>query len=419
MEKLFLLFFICLLSVQSSIAQKQNNIQTVNIEIRTLRTQQDSLLQHIEDLEYQISRQEDVQTLLAERLINTRDDYENILADSHSTRNITLVWVTIIVGALGVFYPIMHNRNANKEQKAIIRQINDALIQINSVKEKVNNIQSKIEKSEKKAEVARKQSYVSSLFSRAVNEKNTGKALRLYTNIIRIDDRYADAYFNRAIVYFDIDNYPEAKCDIANYIHLCDKDYKGYVVQGLINAKLNRYKDAMADFSTAISYAPNESDIYKKRASVYIDFTQWRYAIKDYDKIEEMMALEDIHYNNRAYSYLKLGKLDLALADVNDAIKLNDKLPEAYDTRGSIYVKMGRDYYHLAIDDFTKAILLNPKLWDTYENRANLYKTMAGLETDPEKKKEYTSLWGNDLYTFRHKRIRIKDKDSDIDKSDK
>lgn len=405
MKRIFLLFFISLLSLQSSIAQKQNNIQTVNIEIRTLRTQQDSLLQHIEDLEYQISRQEDVQTLLAERLINTRDDYENILADSHSTRNLTLVLVTLIVGILGVIYPLIHNKNANKEQKALIKQMQDALTQIKAIQSRVNIIQGKIETSEKKAYDARRASYVNSLFSRALNERNKTRAIRLYSNILKIDDKYAEAYYNRAAAFYEVGNLIEASSDISQYIWFRNNDYKGYAASGVINSQLKNYKQAMSDFETAISLAPNEQDIYIKRADANIDFHRWRDAVLDYDKAEIMGALQDKHYNNRAFAYMKLGRLELALADVNDAITLNELFPDAYNTRGAIYLRLGKNHYELAMQDFSKAILLNPKLWEAYNSRATLYKLMEELETDPAKKTELTILRSKDLQIFRHKKI--------------
>ena len=56
----------------------------------------------------------------------------------------------------------------------------------------------------------------------------------------------------------------------------------------------------------------------------------------------------------------KKGDLDKAIADCAEAIRLNPRMAEAYNRRGSVYEKKGD--LDKAIADYTEAIRLDPKM---------------------------------------------------------
>ena len=81
--------------------------------------------------------------------------------------------------------------------------------------------------------------------------------------------------------------------------------------------------------------------------------------------------------NPLSNAYLKMAKAKYelrdyigALKEVNRAIKINPRIGNAYNLRGSIYDDFG--YSDFALLDFDRAILLNPNNKDYYLNRANI-----------------------------------------------
>ena len=69
------------------------------------------------------------------------------------------------------------------------------------------------------------------------------------------------------------------------------------------------------------------------------------------------------------------GDLDSALANFNQAIRLDPKLAEAYDNRGSIYD--GKGDYARAIADYDEALKLDPKLESATNHRATSQEKLA------------------------------------------
>lgn len=83
-----------------------------------------------------------------------------------------------------------------------------------------------------------------------------------YTELLKIDGGYAEAWFNRAGVYFEIAEYRKAERDATNYLILNPKDAEGYYLRG--NAKY--YGDdkngACADWNECLTLG--RTDLWKK-----------------------------------------------------------------------------------------------------------------------------------------------------------
>ncbi len=409
--KKFLIIALFILSYQYTFAQPQSSSQNKtesSKDSNVINHNIDSLFHQIYLLNIKIEKLNDAQVAIAQRLSETREDYKNVLDDSHSTRDITLILVSIIVAIMGVIFPFLFNRDARHKQNEfdakqgdMISQMNSILTQINDVKIQIDVMQSKIEKSERQAADSYKQSYINKLFTQAVKEQNPNNAIEQYSKILTLDNNNFDAYLMRASAYMSVNNNRDALFDLNKAIEIDRKDYRPYMLRSLVNVRTKQYGFALRDAETAKSYAPNEKDVYVSIAQVHYESSKWKEVIEDYDAAEKISALSAIELNNRAYAYYKIGKIDMALADVEDALLLNDKLAAAYDTRGLIYSKKGVDYYDKALQDFNKAILLNNKVRIVYENRANLYKKLSKQEPDLEKAKEYRSLCAKDLLAFR------------------
>lgn len=431
---LFLIVVGVLLSFTPSMGQKQSTQK----EIIKLNAKVDSLEKAVDKLIYDQQRVADTQAHIVNRLVEMREDYANILADSHGTRNWILGMVTLIVGAFGVAFPFFSNRSTKKksdkaeqrvfqmhksiedvkkkllqsetEIKKVATQVNKdrevvrgQLDGIKNIRIQVDNIQTKIETSERNARESQKEAMINRLFAQAANEKNSNTAIDLYTKILRLEQNVT-AYVQRANQYLECKLYHEAILDAQKVIDLNAEDksniaYANYIL-AVANANLNIYDKALQYINNGIEILPNDAEGYKIRASIYAHQERPQDAINDLYKAASLVKLNAEDYNELAYSHYKLGKFDIALSNVTESLKRNPNFAEALDTRGCIYMELGEQYYVSALEDFNQAIKLNPQLWECYENRKNLYDKMIAIETDSEKNKELKQLRNIDMEAF-------------------
>ena len=427
---------ILILALCATMASEAATTKTRPSETAKLSEKVDSLTSVIDDLSHNIQAITKTQEMLSVRMAETREDYMTFLTDSHETRNWTLGIISLIVGAFGVATPILLNLQARKKsEKALeavqtlsrnIDHINTGIIsaqnQINNVAEQINKdreiiknqlsditeikaqidqIQNKIKASENNARESQQRAMISSLFSQALKEEDKNTAIKLYSRILRIDPKYADALNNRSIAYTDLKQYDKALADALQYISIQPDFPNGYAIAGYIYIQKQEYLEAIKYCKEAIGKAPRDARSYRLLASIYAKTKQYQLDIDTLNVIFEMNQVTQSDYNNRAYAYYKLNKLEIALADANESLSMDNKDAATYDTRACIYMAMGADYYDVALADFNKAIALDPSLWDAYENRAALYQKMIENTSDPEQKEHYKQLRLADLETFR------------------
>ncbi|MBL7138083.1 MAG: tetratricopeptide repeat protein [Bacteroidales bacterium] len=111
-------------------------------------------------------------------------------------------------------------------------------------------------------------------------------ALQNYSDVIRCDSLYLDAYTNRAM--------------IRHYL----RDYKG----------------ALEDYNIAIKQNPNDKKIYNNRAAARMLLKDYKAALEDLDKAIELDPLYADAYNNRGRVRHYLGDAEGACADWHKAL---------------------------------------------------------------------------------------------------
>jgi len=109
-------------------------------------------------------------------------------------------------------------------------------------------------------------------------------------------------------------------------------------------------------------------------------------AFVDYCKVIEIRPGNAKAYNNLANILLRKGEYAKALEYINIAIMIDKNSSVCYVTRGEILAAQNNDIG--AISDFSFAILIDDNLKEAYVNRAKCYRTLAGVESDVEKKAE-------------------------------
>lgn len=410
---------ILILALCATIASEAATTKTRPSETAKLSEKVDSLTSVIDGLSHNIQTITKTQEMLSIRMAETREDYMTFLTDSHETRNWTIGIISLIVAALGVAAPLLLSYLAKQKSETLFRTlkqdinsiaeqinrdreiINTQLSDIRTIKDQIDKIQAKIKASENNARESQQRAMISSLFSQALKEEDKNTVIKLYSRILKIDPKYADALNNRSIAYADLEQYDKALADALQYISIRPDSPNGYAIAGYIYLQKQDYSEAIRYCHEAISRDPQDIRGYQTLSLVYLKCSQWQDFIDLLNTIAQKTQLTSGDYNNIAYAYYKLNKLEIALADVNESLAMDETKASTYDTRACIYMGMGADYYDLSLNDLNKAISLDPSLWDAYENRAALYQKMIENTSDPEQKEHYKQLRLADLETFR------------------
>ena len=232
-----------------------------------------------------------------------------------------------------------------KQAKQAVADIGELRTHVDTIEKKINEDALAVEKASKEVQANR-------LFTQAYSEKDSSKAIALYTKAIELNPDFAAAYNNRGILLSEL------------------KDFAG----------------AMSNYNKAIELNPNDADAYVNRGILKSSMGDDEKAIIDYDRAIELAPDDYAAYNNRACSFLLLGKLDKAFEDVSMALNKNKNDSYSYDTRGQIYMAMGEN--DQALEDFNRALSINNVLYEAYVNRAKCYRKLAESEKDPTKKAE-------------------------------
>ena len=191
------------------------------------------------------------------------------------------------------------------------------------------------------------------------------KAVRHYTEALKLKPDFTDAYNNRGNIY----------------------------------NKKGDFDTAIQDYDRAISLNTKYADAYNNRGAAYYHKGDFDTAIQDYDRAISLNTKYADAYSNRGAVYYHKGDFDTAIQDYNTAIELNPEHVEIYNNRGLAYSAKGD--FDTAIQDFSKAIALNSEYPEVYCNRgvARLHlrewkKAKADLSTAKD--------MGNDVVTAFH-----------------
>jgi tetratricopeptide (TPR) repeat protein/V8-like Glu-specific endopeptidase len=200
------------------------------------------------------------------------------------------------------------------------------------------------------------------------------QAIQDFSNAIRLNQRYQSAYFMRAFVYEQVQEFQKSLADYNQSILLNPESSLAYSNRANLKAdKLNDIQGALADYNQSISIDPKDYGAYNNRAILKHDkLNDTQGALADYNQAILLNPKYSEVYNNRAIlKKNKLNDIQGALADYNQAILLNPKYPEVYYNRANLKKDKLNDVQG-ALADYNQAILLNPKYSDAYNNRAIL-----------------------------------------------
>ena len=259
-----------------------------------------------------------------------------------------------------------------------------------------NQVKQAIEKAKVEPQPTHDELTAEQYFERAYNRDKTDYDGQIhdYTEAIRLNPDYAEAYNNRGLAYYQKEQYDRAIDDFCHAIRLRPDDANMLVNRGLVYNSIGEHDRAIDDFNKAIQLQPDHANAYINRGLAYSSKRQYDRAIDDFNEAIQLQPDDAGIYYNRGVAYGGILQYDLAIDDFNEVIQLQPDYAEAYNNRGwSYFCKY--DYYR-AINDYNTAIRLKPDGALIYRNRGIVYTRRGNLQRANDDYQKYIDLGGED-----------------------
>jgi len=154
--------------------------------------------------------------------------------------------------------------------------------------------------------------------------------LKRINDFIKLNDKNADALYNRGCLYLAKGDLHMAERDHSKAILLDKNHMEAYYNRGLVFVEMKKYTQAIRDFSEAIRLSPRDVDAYCNRGSSYLQLNKMDLALRDYNhglKIDPNDA--DLYYN-RALVFFEKGQKPEAMKDFQKAARLGHSEAREY-----------------------------------------------------------------------------------------
>jgi tetratricopeptide (TPR) repeat protein len=202
-------------------------------------------------------------------------------------------------------------------------------------------------------------------------QANYKGAIQNFSEAIKINTKYAQAYNRRGDAYYRLGNYEKAQQDSSEAIRLNPADANAYYDRGFAQYNLGNYNGAILDYNQALELEPQYADAYYARGLTRSKTNDKLRAKGDFSKAIALNYEFVQAYIQRGITRRQLGEKIDAIKDFSEAISISPEIPEIYYERAKAHYAMNEK--QKAVSDYTKAIELNNKYLEAYIGRGNAY----------------------------------------------
>jgi tetratricopeptide (TPR) repeat protein len=139
------------------------------------------------------------------------------------------------------------------------------------------------------------------------------EAIAEYSEAIRLNPDYADAYHNRGNLYVRKADIESALFDFDRAIELNPEFAKAYFNRGLTHHNSQNYAKAVIDYTKAISLDSKLAFAYNNRGEAYFALGNYQQALEDFRKMNELKFGDQFALAGLAISRHAIGETDKAI----------------------------------------------------------------------------------------------------------
>lgn len=239
----------------------------------------------------------------------------------------------------------------------------------------------------------------------AASKQSYGEARRYFTEAIKLDSCFVDAWNNLGTVYYKEKHFPEALDAYSNALQCNPKMRQALLNRSNTFYELNRYDQAMVDINAFASMGADTLITHLSRGLIYTrtqDFARavssFKEALKrDERHVETLVNLGTVYYYTKqydsarffldkaiatdpteanahnAYALLEVdnGNLAEAMRRVNDALAIRANDPYFLNNRGYIYIMQNE--LEKGLSDIDESIGQDPYNAWAYRNKGIYY----------------------------------------------
>ncbi len=152
------------------------------------------------------------------------------------------------------FFTILTNLNANEKEIELNKLFNDLKVDNISlsaeIEQKIWKLWSTHPSDKRLTKMLAEGSYM-------VNEQKFEEAILIFSRVIELDPKWAEAWNKRATVLYMVGEYQKSQNDINKVLELEDRHFGALAGQGLVNIQLENYEKAIRSYEKAQKIYPS------------------------------------------------------------------------------------------------------------------------------------------------------------------
>jgi tetratricopeptide (TPR) repeat protein len=180
------------------------------------------------------------------------------------------------------------------------------------------------------------------------------RAIADFTQAIRLNPKYRDAYMNRGYAWYTAGDWRRGIADYSEAIKIDPTYARAYYLRSQLWVGIGERRKAIADLTELIRLDPNDAELYRDRAMIWFDEGDEDRGIADF--------LEAIRLNPKfgsaitllAHLWVKRAEYDRAVALYSQVIEANPEDDDALGERGHVHFLRGD--FAAAAADYQRAI---------------------------------------------------------------
>ena len=205
------------------------------------------------------------------------------------------------------------------------------------------------------------------------------RAIVDFSEAIRINPDYVEAYQRRGIAYKEKGDNENAIADFTTAISLDPTDYHYYIYRADAKKAMGDYQAAIADWDAIVGLYPDDYNAYFFRGEELYKIGRYGQAISDFTAAIGLNPDKDYLFTSRAKARVAMGNYQGAIADYDAAIVKNPS-HILYSLRGDIHMVMKN--YLAAYEDYSivAKITKDSLFFDYYEKKLKEARAMLRAE---------------------------------------